>query len=289
VPADRIGRIRTRTALRWLAPGNGIGVGFIVDRDCSAAQRRALAEMERGRLRAPLVGYNYVLAGAGSYRGHDDVERPLRLGVFFHFDHSRRYRLVHRSADFAECYCAIHRDHHDHLARLGIVPEGCAWRDLGLQPGIVEAYEQLRREVDDPRSHPAQLLGRLMGLLELVSTARGPGDDRDDLVLRARRLLGADLAAPLGVAEVARRLGISYSYLHRVFTAATGCSPKEFRIRARIETAGRMLHGKPAKRVAAELGYDNQFFFSRQFKRYAGCSPRDWVARGRSWHPLLGG
>jgi AraC-like DNA-binding protein len=281
--APYLGHLHTQTAVRWLGASTGIGVGFIVDNNCSQQQNDALARLVAGRVRAPLFGINYVLRGEGTFAGWDGQARPLHPGVIFYFDASRPYRLRHHDADFSECYLCIHHDIYEMLVRTRAVPETCLWRDVGIHEALIAEFAQLRSVLDNPRVSNAQVLCHAIALIESIHAAT-PGE-RDEAIRHAQVLLSADLDRNLSMVAVARQLRMSYSYLHRIFSAATGLSPKAYRLRQRIEQACRLLQSQSPKQVAAALGYENLHFFSRQFKRYTGASPRVFTQRLDSWRP----
>ena len=64
----------------------------------------------------------------------------------------------------------------------------------------------------------------------------------------------------------------------RKFTAATGITPKELLTQAVLNRAGNLLlrGNYRVREVAFELGFSNEFYFSRFFRRHLGCSPREY-------------
>ncbi len=74
---------------------------------------------------------------------------------------------------------------------------------------------------------------------------------------------------------VAASEGMSASTLRRHFRRAMGMSIHKYVIRRRIESARALLveTDMPLKGIADALGYENQYFFSRQFHETVGVPP----------------
>lgn len=70
--------------------------------------------------------------------------------------------------------------------------------------------------------------------------------------------------------------GISLSSFQHTFTKITGVTPQRYLITIRIENAKKMLTNSELsiKEVAQAVGYEDQLYFSRLFKKYEGISPR---------------
>lgn len=83
------------------------------------------------------------------------------------------------------------------------------------------------------------------------------------------------------VSVISDRLGTTPQHAGRLFRRASGISPKEYVIQARTHAAQAYLEGSslPIKRIAAELGYHDEFHFSRQFRDRVGVSPSEWRDR----------
>ena len=75
--------------------------------------------------------------------------------------------------------------------------------------------------------------------------------------------------------EIATELGMAEVTFRRRVRAATGAPPHEYVIQSRIAEARRLLGETdlPIKSIAQQLGYNDVYFFSRQFKRFAGVPP----------------
>jgi transcriptional regulator GlxA family with amidase domain len=84
-------------------------------------------------------------------------------------------------------------------------------------------------------------------------------------------------AEPLTLDELAKEAHLSRRQFVRVFRQATGLTPIDYLIRVRIHQARRMLReGRQSiGEVALATGFSDGNYFSRQFKRITGRSPRE--------------
>ena len=85
----------------------------------------------------------------------------------------------------------------------------------------------------------------------------------------------------ISVAFLAQKCGISETYLKKLFNKKFGVSPIKYIIRLKINLACDLLRSKrySVTQVAEICGYDNVYFFSRQFKEYVGTSPSVFVEK----------
>ncbi|MEM6772955.1 MAG: AraC family transcriptional regulator, partial [Bacteroidota bacterium] len=74
--------------------------------------------------------------------------------------------------------------------------------------------------------------------------------------------------------ELAQACNLSPYYLHRLFRQVFGSSPAEYQERLRMTEAKKKLPGATSvKAVAYALGYSDEGYFSRRFKKFHGFSP----------------
>jgi AraC family transcriptional regulator, arabinose operon regulatory protein len=83
------------------------------------------------------------------------------------------------------------------------------------------------------------------------------------------------------VAALAKLAGMSPTHFARVFKAAFGTSPIDWLRRERISQAKRRLAETNAsiKEIAGQSGYTDRYFFSKDFKRHTGLTPREFRRR----------
>jgi AraC-like DNA-binding protein len=83
------------------------------------------------------------------------------------------------------------------------------------------------------------------------------------------------------VAVMARRAGYSPDHFARVFKSVVGLTPRDAIVSARVERARLLLteSSLSISQVADMLGYENVYFFSRQFKAKAGHTPSQYRKR----------
>ena len=83
------------------------------------------------------------------------------------------------------------------------------------------------------------------------------------------------LDRPLPLRELAEIMHLNPTYFSNRFKTAFGQPPRDFIIERRLEKARHLLVWKddPLKQVAAQVGFDDPFYFSRLFKQKNGISP----------------
>lgn len=81
----------------------------------------------------------------------------------------------------------------------------------------------------------------------------------------------------LSLADICRNCSVSSATLHRLFIKYLQVSPMEYFIAMKIDTAKNLLIAGSyfsIKEIAAKVGYSNQLYFSTEFKKRVGVSPR---------------
>ncbi len=81
--------------------------------------------------------------------------------------------------------------------------------------------------------------------------------------------------------EVAAEVRLSASHYSRLFSERTGHSPVEYFIQLKIQRACRLLDNSDwsIAEVAREMGFEDQFYFSRLFRKIMNMSPRVYRKR----------
>ena len=100
----------------------------------------------------------------------------------------------------------------------------------------------------------------------------------DPRVEAALGFLCRRLAEPVGLDDLAAHAGLSVSRLARLFRQEVGLTPQQYLEGQRLHRARQLLEltARPVAAVAAEVGYENPFYFTLRFKRSTGLSPRDY-------------
>lgn len=84
----------------------------------------------------------------------------------------------------------------------------------------------------------------------------------------------------IDLSALASKLGISSAYLTKLFNKYEKCSPIKYITDLRIVEAKHLLYNTTLtiKEISERLGYQNQFYFSRVFRKINKISPREYRA-----------
>lgn len=98
---------------------------------------------------------------------------------------------------------------------------------------------------------------------------------------RVRRLMQEQFLELRSMKEVAEQAHVNAAYLSRVFRRFHGSSPYRYLMRLRMGHAASLLlsPGVLVKEVAAKLGHEDAYHFSRSFKGVFGVSPEQFQKR----------
>lgn len=92
------------------------------------------------------------------------------------------------------------------------------------------------------------------------------------------RFMYQNLAKGLTLEDISEEVQLSKSYLNSIFKQQTGHSPVEFFIHLKMQEACKLLKSTDMYiyEVSSRLGYDDQYYFSRIFKKVVGMSPKEY-------------
>ncbi len=112
-----------------------------------------------------------------------------------------------------------------------------------------------------------------------VSATLSLGDRPEhDAVRRAVTYIARHYAEPLTLEGLAAHVGLSPAYFSHLFKAHTGSSFREYLGQVRVEESKRLLTMTSYSLVdiAMAMGFSDQSYFSKVFKKYTGLSPKQY-------------
>jgi AraC-like DNA-binding protein len=204
-----------------------------------------------------------VLAGEGRLIcGADD--RPIGRGDVFVLDGSRRVSATHDPVN-PLTVVAVHFDGG------GDLPEHVRVVPIGFLAGVLDRLLRARLRGDDSAAERWLLAAIDEVRCASSETAEAGADSVDAIADRIREAPGNAWR----VDELAKAAHVSPQHLCRLFRQRTGKPPKEYIIDARVQVACAYLRGSSMtiRRIAGELGFHDEFHFSRTFRRRIGVSP----------------
>jgi AraC family transcriptional regulator of arabinose operon len=139
---------------------------------------------------------------------------------------------------------------------------------------LLRTIRALRRQFPNAGDFAANALEEAL-LWAHLAAARGDWMRLDPRVRRAMDYLAANVRQPFHLETLARHCGLSVSRLAHLFKSEAGISPQRFFEQERMRQATQLLRvtGLGIAEIAADVGYDDPFYFSNRFRRHAGKSP----------------
>lgn len=104
----------------------------------------------------------------------------------------------------------------------------------------------------------------------------------DNIIEQCIQLMKQKLDQHLTLAGLSREIGLSASYLSALFKEKTRYSPIQLFTSLRMQKASQLLKDTHlnVKEIAQEMGYPDQYTFSRSFKLIMGVSPKKFRDKG---------
>jgi AraC-like DNA-binding protein len=103
-------------------------------------------------------------------------------------------------------------------------------------------------------------------------------DNADFFAVKAVDFIEHNYTRNISVEDIAGALGISKKHLYGVFNNTLKISPKQYLIYYRIDKACMRLQlsSQSVLEISESVGYTNQFYFAKEFKRLTGMTPSEY-------------
>ncbi len=140
-------------------------------------------------------------------------------------------------------------------------------------------------ELDLPDYYLAQ--ARLYALASAYANARrspaGEESALNDYLEQTRQRIRDNYDAALDMEELARNSGVGSSRFYKMFRKMTGLSPLKYLITRRLNASLRLLSDPNVSvtEAAHSVGYPDEYYFSRLFKKQMGLTPTDYASRAQ--------
>lgn len=227
--------------------------------------------------------YHAGFYGIGTDVSLEDWDVGMRTFWREEFPHTYYKKLLEK-ADFSQAakllklYLKQAQDEYldCDLVRVTILEAGLRFLKYTEGEQSQECFYDLKHKILDAENFEA--LRRICEEEICVSMQRKPpakGDLEMETILAYIR---TNYFEPLTLAEIAKTFNYNYSYLSTAFSRYTGQSFAEYLNQIRIEQACCILE-KPKVQVAMVadvLGYSSAGYFSKIFKKYKGCTPKEY-------------
>ncbi len=153
---------------------------------------------------------------------------------------------------------------------------------------VAQLVDKIKEELEQSsheQGNRAMALAYFIELMVSLSRYYGSREDREDAgdheIHRLARVLSymeQNRGKQISLQELADHAYMSYSTLNRAFHQAVGCSPLEYHQKLRIKDACRRLETSPLPitEIAYQCGFGDSNYFSRQFKKLLGMTPRSY-------------
>lgn len=210
-------------------------------------------------------------------------------------------------------YYSMGKSYVSNYNNMVILPKGCSYEWQSIKSGhfsVIEfecdkvfseifyftdvAAEAIHKSIEKMERHRIHkepfyelecVKGAYAVILRLLSTGKKKyiPSQKVKKLEAAINFIAENYTQPVTNDQLAELCGISTVYFRKLFTEVYGISPIKYIHKLKIKKANEMLRTDYSSitDIAMTLGYSSIYDFSRDFKRYTGISPREYVRTTR--------
>ena len=145
-------------------------------------------------------------------------------------------------------------------------------------PEFFGLFDEIRQVSAGDEVTPIYLNSKLYSIIDKLSSinqAKNYETPVSQYCIKAADYIQANYQLHITIDGIAKNLGIDRRYFSRIFTKYAGVSPQKYLVDYRLEKAKDLMStgAYSVSEVAASVGYDDIFAFSKIFKKKYGVPP----------------
>jgi AraC-like DNA-binding protein len=226
---------------------------------------------------------SYTVNGSFNLRLHDEREFRIEKGTIVVLPPDTEYEINREETQKLSLHYISFRGRSlDERKVCTAIDELVPVTEVGLNFEVLELFQQLLETGKSTNEGAQRELGASIVLLvaKLVNCkhAHQTRESQSTIIDQARILMRTHLNEHITIEMIAQELSVPVSTLRRVFTKSLGVSPYQYFLQSKIDYAKRELlrHNYPQRTIAEQLGFADQYHFSRVFKSVTGLRPQQW-------------
>jgi len=231
----------------------------------------------------------YISSGRGWFESRDVGRQRIESGnVFLLFPGVWHRYAPDRQTGWDEHWVGFNGEIPRRLVRNGFFSPKAPVLRVAREEAVLGVYgdiiEAIKTEQPALQQVLAGLATRLLGLLYSAAQHQLAEDTPGVAAIHeAVRLMHGDLRTKFDLPELAQKLHVSYTWFRRTFAQQTGMGPHQYLLQLRIARARSLLAESnwPVKEIAAQSGFESEYYFCRVFKKKTGLTPGAWRYQSR--------
>ncbi|MGA2765210.1 MAG: AraC family transcriptional regulator [Spirochaetia bacterium] len=224
----------------------------------------------------------YITKGRGVFESNQKTHVVVPGTVMMILPGMRHYYKPDFDVGWTEYWVGFRGRHADTLREQGFLSARKPVYEVGLQNSLLAIYGRIFELVQTQQ--PLYQIRASSLVLTLIAEVLA--DERktvqhsssEGLVEKAKFFMEENIYREVNLNGMGETLGVSTSHLNAVFKSYTAMTPYQYFISIKIRKAKELLEAGtlPIKEVAFRLGFDDQYYFSRLFRKKTGIAPSRW-------------
>lgn len=157
---------------------------------------------------------------------------------------------------------------------------------IGVNMELITAFRTLISEMLTlPEEQDDRILAQCLGIIAEINRMIRTAYLKKDIsghsqrcVEQAAAYIRQNYSKKITLDELEEQTGLSKSWINELFKRAYNITPIQFQLRERLEQAKILLADNSISigQISSRLGFNDQFYLSKMFKRYTGMSPKEY-------------
>jgi AraC-like DNA-binding protein len=157
---------------------------------------------------------------------------------------------------------------------------------IGVSSSVVGLYEDIIRIARKEKTGYQQMISSIV--LSILGTVYYKNKNRQytdtyivDKINEARNIIKNNIEGTLSQEDIAKKIGLGYSWYRRMFKEYTGVSPAQYQLQQKLMKVKELLTttNKNISEIAYSLHFENVCQFSTFFKKKEGITPSEFRKR----------
>jgi AraC-like DNA-binding protein len=147
------------------------------------------------------------------------------------------------------------------------------------EPGTIEKLlKQFTKSLSDTTTENMDMQFSSMIYRVLMVLYQSLESSTPPIIEKAIEYIQNNLNSTLSRKDISTHVGISMTHLNKIFFQHFECSPMKYFVKRKLAWAAQLISRTKysIKEIAFITGYEDPLYFSAQFKKYFGVSPRNY-------------